>query len=59
MKFPVFCEREIKNMSKLSVGCSLLILAYELMSADEMKLLHLQRDAKKMNWAGHVSHIRE
>jgi hypothetical protein len=29
------------------------------MSVDEMKLLNLQSDAKKMIWAGHVSHIGE
>ena len=29
------------------------------MSADETKLFNLQRDAKKIIWAGHVSHIGE
>jgi hypothetical protein len=46
-------------MSKLSLGYHILILAYELSSADEMKLLNLQPDAKKIIRSGHVSHIRE
>jgi hypothetical protein len=57
--FLFFCEREINYTSKLSLGCCILILIYELMSADEMKLFNLQRDAKKMIWAGHALHVGE